>query len=89
MPGRLTRKRARLLAAIEDADTRACVDAERAFCARWAGAVSAVSAHGRIINGQLHLVGARFEAETRRGEVTGKPQEASALGTALAQQLLK
>lgn len=80
----------RLLAAIEDADTRACVDAERAFLRALGGGCQVpYPAHGRIINGQLHLVGARFEAETRRGEVTGKPQEASALGTALAQQLLK
>lgn len=78
----------RVLAAIQHAETRACVDAERAFLRALGGGCQVpYPAHGRVINGILHLVGARFEAETRRGEVTGNLDQAIALGERLAQQV--
>lgn len=79
----------RWLAGIQHAETRACVDAERAFLRALGGGCQVpYPAHGRVINGRLHLVGARFEAETRRGEVTGTLEQADALGQGLARQLL-
>lgn len=78
----------RLLSAIEHADTRACVEAERAFLRSLGGGCQVpFPAYARIVNGQLHLVGARFETETRRGEVAGAPAAARELGERLARQV--
>jgi hydroxymethylbilane synthase len=77
--------------ALNDPDTRACVDAERAFLQGMGGGCQlAVAALAEIQNATLHLRAVSF-LQTRpcRGEVSGPPAEAAALGHRLAEQLRK
>lgn len=77
-----------ILAAINDADTLACAEAERVFLrAMGGGCQMPYAGHATIKNGQMHLIGARFEPDLRRTEVTGTdPHE---LGERAAKQILR
>ncbi|PAW77408.1 MAG: hydroxymethylbilane synthase [Verrucomicrobia bacterium Tous-C9LFEB] len=82
-----------LLAKVHDADTAACVDAERGFLAGLGGGCQApVAASASIENGVLHLHGIAWlnEApEPRLGDTQGDPLQAKELGRALAQKILQ
>jgi hydroxymethylbilane synthase len=77
-----------LLAPLEDADTRRCVDAERAFAGGLgASCESPVAAYAVIEDDQLFLrglVATRDGASVLHGEVRGPAADATALGAALA-----
>lgn len=77
---------------IHHAPTGAAVTAERAFLRRLEGGCSApIGAHARFQGGVLRLDGCVAAVDgTRlvRGQQTGVPEEAGALGTALANDLL-
>lgn len=68
--------------------TRACVEAERAFLHGMGGGCHlAVAALAEIHADDLHLRGVSFlQARPRRGQVTGNPAQAAALGQQLAEQ---
>jgi hydroxymethylbilane synthase len=82
----------RRLAALEHADTRHRVEAERGFLARIEGGCQVpIAGHATVTDGQVHLRalvasldGARVVRGERRGPVAG----ARALGVALAEELL-
>ncbi len=80
------------LAALEDAETRACVDAERAFAHGLEASCESPVAGFAIIDGAtLHLKGvaASFDGSAvLKGEVSGDHGEAADLGGRLAAQLL-
>jgi hydroxymethylbilane synthase len=74
--------------AIEDAVTRRCVDAERAFLARLGGGCDLpVGAHARVVDGRLDVVGviAAFDGSElyRSADVGDDPS----VGTRLAERL--
>jgi hydroxymethylbilane synthase len=79
-----------LLARIDDADTRAATDAERAFLAvLGAGCRLPVGAHATV-NGDhiiLHAVIADEAGKLHRGESSGPSAEAAGIGRDLAQRL--
>jgi hydroxymethylbilane synthase len=76
---------------LHDADSAACVTAERALLAALDGSCrTPIAALARIAGGRLALDGLLLSADgkaERRGSVAGLPGEAEALGTALGQQL--
>jgi hydroxymethylbilane synthase len=80
------------LAPLNDADSAACVAAERAMSRALAGSCTVpLGAYGRIADDTLRLIGFVASVDGReivRAAVSGKPQQAEALGQALAQQLI-
>jgi hydroxymethylbilane synthase len=80
------------LAALDDADSRAAVLAERALLAHLrGGCLAPVAAYGRIANGRLHLSAAVLSVDgaQRLSETdTSEPAEADALGRRVAERLL-
>jgi hydroxymethylbilane synthase len=81
-----------LVAALDDAETRACVTAERALLRELQGGCQVpLGAWGRFRGGELHLEAAVFSAsgsESVRLDETGSPAEAAAIGIRLAQILI-
>lgn len=79
------------LAKVHDADTAACVAAERGFLAGLGGGCQApVAASAEVINGTLFLRGIVWLTdipEPRLGQLEGSPSQAQELGHALALQL--
>jgi hydroxymethylbilane synthase len=81
----------RLLAAIDDPPTRLCVSAERAFLRRLgSGCMIPAAAYATIEAGELRLRAllANGDDEPVRAELRGAPDDAEALGLALAERLL-
>jgi len=82
----------RFVAALDDAETRACVTAERALLRELQGGCQVpLGAWGRLREGELHLEAAVFSAagsETVRLDEAGAPAEAEAIGVRLAQALI-
>ena len=81
-----------LVEPINHRPTQLAVRAERAFLKRLGGGCQVpIAAHGRLADGQLHLMGLVVRPDGTgliRGEVRGRAEEAEALGTALAEELL-
>jgi hydroxymethylbilane synthase len=79
----------RIIAALNDSTTQACVTAERAFLRGMGGGCQlAVGAFAELRAGQLHLRAVSFLGQTpRHGERKGAAHEAVNLGTALANEL--
>jgi hydroxymethylbilane synthase len=79
----------RICAALNDANTNACVTAERAFLRGMGGGCQlAVGAHAEIAGEQLRLRAVSFlGANPTRGERAGKVSEAAAIGDELAREL--
>jgi hydroxymethylbilane synthase len=82
---------AQLVAALEHADTRRCVDAERAFAGGLgASCESPVAGFAVIAGDEIHLrglVATRDGASVLHGERRGAAAEAGAIGAALARDL--
>jgi hydroxymethylbilane synthase len=80
------------LAGINDANTAACVTAERAFLRALGGGCQVpYAAHATIQGGQLHLVGATFSPEgkdIRRSDIAGPMSTPGELGERAAKQVL-
>jgi hydroxymethylbilane synthase len=80
------------LAALDDADTRHRVEAERGFLARIEGGCQVpIAGHATVAGGQVHLralVASLDGSRIIRGERRGPVAEARALGVALAEELL-
>ena len=80
-----------ILSPLHDADSAACVTAERALLAALDGSCrTPIAALGRIAGGRLALDGLLLSADgksARRGSVAGLPADAEALGAGLGQQL--
>ncbi len=80
------------LAALDDADTRHRVEAERGFLARIEGGCQVpIAGHATVAGGQVHLralVASLDGARIIRGERRGPVAQARALGVALAEELL-
>jgi hydroxymethylbilane synthase len=80
------------LLALDDADTRHRVEAERGFLARIEGGCQVpIAGHATVAGGQVHLralVASLDGARIIRGERRGPVAEARALGVALAEELL-
>jgi hydroxymethylbilane synthase len=80
------------LAALEDADTRHRVEAERGFLARIQGGCQVpIAGHATVAGGQVHLralVASLDGSRIIRGERRGPVAEARALGVALAEELI-
>jgi len=80
------------LAALDDAETRQRVEAERGFLARIEGGCQVpIAGHATVAGGQVHLralVASLDGARIIRGERRGPVAEARALGVALADELL-
>jgi hydroxymethylbilane synthase len=83
----------RLVAALDHGETRACITAERALLHDLGGGCQLpLGVWGRIRDGELHLEAAVFSAagtESVRFDEAGSPAEAAAIGTRLAQILIK
>jgi hydroxymethylbilane synthase len=81
-----------LLAPLNDAATRSCLDAERAFAARLeGGCLSPIAGLARLVGAELELeglVGAPDGSIVYRDRIRGAAAEAAALGRALAERLL-
>ena len=81
-----------LLAKLDDAETRACITAERALLAKLEGGCQVpLGAWGRIEAGRLLLdaiVLAADGSEHLRDSASGSPENGEALGRALAEKLL-
>ncbi len=80
-----------VLGVLDDAPTRAAVQAERAFLAELgAGCLAAVAAHARIDGDVLRVIGMIGSPDGRRhtGSVEGAPADAQSLGAHLARRLL-
>jgi hydroxymethylbilane synthase len=80
-----------MVVAVDDADTRAAVEAERAYLRRLGGGCRLpVGAYASIDHGELWLRGMIAAGSTRifRGEVRGAPRNAESLGAQLADVLL-
>lgn len=82
----------RLLRELDDPDTRACVEAERALLARLEGGCQVpIAAHAVVAGDSLSLAGliAGVHGERLvRGELAGPRAEGPAMGRALAERLL-
>jgi hydroxymethylbilane synthase len=80
------------LAALDDADTRASVTAERAMLAALrGGCLAPIGAKGEIVSGELWLRGAVLSPDGQRrvvAEGRGSSDDAAALGRQVAQDLL-
>jgi hydroxymethylbilane synthase len=78
---------------IDDADARACAEAERAFLARLgASCVTPMAAHARLHGAELDVVGIVLNDDggrVLRATARGARETASALGTAIADDLLR
>lgn len=76
---------------LDDAETRACALAERAFIrALGGGCFSPAAAYAVLENGTLRLRGLYVSADERsliRGELTGAPETGERLGCMLAERL--
>jgi len=83
----------RLVAALDDEETRACITAERALLRELQGGCQVpLGAWGRIRKGELHLEAGVFSAagtEYVRLDEAGTPAEADAIGVRLAQILIE
>ncbi|MGO9590443.1 MAG: hydroxymethylbilane synthase [Candidatus Acidiferrales bacterium] len=83
----------RFVAALDDAETRACITAERALLRELQGGCQVpLGAWGRMRKGELHLEAAVFSAagtESVRFDEAGAPAEAEAIGIRLAQILIE
>lgn len=83
----------RLVAALDDDETRACVTAERALLRELQGGCQVpLGAWGRIRGGELHLEAAVFSpsgSEYVRLDEGGSPGEAEAVGVRLAQSMIE
>jgi len=83
---------AALLAPLNDPTTAACVHAERAMSRRLHGGCQApIGGYAEIHAGQLHLRGFVADLEGRRfyrAEQSGRPEDAEAIGQALADALI-
>ena len=79
----------RICAALNDAETNACVTAERTFLQGMGGGCQlAVGAYGQIANDELRLSAISFLGpKPVRGETSGSIQTAAELGRDLAQRL--
>lgn len=80
-----------LLATIDDAETRACVRAERSFLRRLGGGCTTpAAAHATLAEGRMRLrtLLADDNHRLRRGELSGAAGDAEQLGAALADELL-
>lgn len=79
----------RIVAALNDPGTQACVTAERAFLRGMGGGCQmAVGALAELRGGQLHLSAVSFLSATpRHGQRSGAVSEAAGLGEALAGEL--
>jgi hydroxymethylbilane synthase len=81
-----------LLAPLEHAPTRTCLEAERAFAAQLEGSCqSPIAGHATLAGGQLALeglVGSPDGATVYRGRAEGHPAEAAELGRRLGERLL-
>ncbi len=79
----------RIVAALNDPVTQACVTAERAFLRGMGGGCQlAVGAFAELRGGQLHLRAVSFLGRTpRHGERSGAVSEAASLGESLAKEL--
>jgi hydroxymethylbilane synthase len=82
----------RLAAALDDPDTRACVEAERAFLARLEGGCQVpIAAHATLTGDRLTLqgliAGVRGE-RVLRDEIAGASADGPTLGRELAERLL-
>jgi hydroxymethylbilane synthase len=80
------------LAGINDANTAACVIAERAFLRALGGGCQVpYAAHATVEGGQLHLAGATFTADgkvVRRVEIVGATTNPGDAGERAARQVL-
>jgi hydroxymethylbilane synthase len=83
----------RLVDALDDKETRACVTAERALLHELQGGCQVpLGAWGRIRGGELHLEAAVFSAsgsESVRCDESGSPDEAAAIGIRLGRALIE
>ena len=81
-----------LLAPLEDAGTRVCLEAERAFAARLGGGcLSPIAGFARLTGGELlleGLVGAPDGRRVFRDRIRGTARAAAQLGTTLAERVL-
>jgi hydroxymethylbilane synthase len=78
-----------LLAQINDEDTTACTTAERVFLRALGGGCQVpYAAHATVDGDQLRMVGARFEPNMRRADVTGPRSEPHQLGERAAKEIL-
>ena len=81
-----------LVALLNDAATRACVSAERAFLQALGGGCRVpIAAHARLQAQLLHLEGAVIAKDGHRqvrGGIEGPPTEAAELGAQLAKELI-
>jgi hydroxymethylbilane synthase len=79
----------RIVAALNDSVTQACVTAERAFLRGMGGGCQlAVGAHAEVLNGRLQLRAVSFLAGApRHGDLSGSVSEGASLGELLARQL--
>ena len=81
-----------LIAPLEHAPTRSCLDAERAFAARLGGSCqSPIAAFAELADGTIRLrglVGSPDGATIFAEDITGPERESVALGKALAERLL-
>lgn len=81
-----------LISMLNHEQTNICVTAERAMNARLEGGCQVpIGGYAILENGELYmrgLVGRPDGSEVVRGEVRGKPEDAHALGTSLADDLL-
>ncbi|MEW6261227.1 MAG: hydroxymethylbilane synthase [Thermodesulfobacteriota bacterium] len=77
---------------LDDASTRICVSAERAFLDRLEGGCQVpLAAHARMMEGVLHIDGLVASLDGRtliRRHANGPPERAEALGVGLAETLL-
>jgi hydroxymethylbilane synthase len=86
------RRASELVAALDDAETRACVTAERALLHELQGGCQVpLGAWARLAGGELHLEAAVFSADGRefvRRDDRGSPGDAYAVGKRLGQVLI-
>lgn len=82
----------KLVAALDDAETRACITAERALLHELQGGCQVpLGAWAHLVGGELHLAAAVFSADGRefvRRDGRGSPGEAHAVGKRLGQLLI-
>jgi hydroxymethylbilane synthase len=77
-----------ILAAINHADTLACAEAERVFLKTLGGGCQLPYAgHATVTGDTLRLVGAQFEPEIRRADVTGPKHDPHEVGARAAECL--
>jgi hydroxymethylbilane synthase len=81
-----------VLAAINDADTLACTEAERVFLRALGGGCQVpYAAHATVIGNQMRLIAGMFDPDgtnVRRTEISGNKDDAHELGERAASQVL-